>query len=386
MKVNQNLIRVMSVQSTSYKTHRMERFIKKELQKNNIGYTTDNYGNIYVCKGYADLYPTMVCHIDTVHEINNDAKVVQIDDALLAIDTKDMKRYGIGGDDKVGIYITLELLKEFENFKAVFFLDEEVGCVGSGKADFEFFNDSTIVLECDRRGYNDFVTSITGTTLSDEKLHNDIDHILKKYDRKKTSGGITDVGEIAENNTVQCANMSCGYYDPHSDNEYIIISEVESTKQMCYEILNATKDKRYEIDLDKRISYGVGFSHYHGWDYYDGYYDNSYYGKYHNPNAFDKKNNVLNRSSYGESFKTDAECPCCSSHQVWYDDYEDEFYCLSCQQYVDIDDDNANIDEHYMKNITDKEKVETDAILYDAYCNQNFKKDVEPKYINHANK
>ena len=131
MKVNQNLIKVMSVQSTSYKTERMQRFIKKEIARMNLGHTTDKYGNIYVTKGDADLYPTMVCHIDTVHDININVQVVQLDDVLLAIDTKTMQRYGIGGDDKVGIYITLELLKQFDNFKAVFFLDEEVGCVGS---------------------------------------------------------------------------------------------------------------------------------------------------------------------------------------------------------------------------------------------------------------
>ena len=170
-----------------------------------------------------------------------------------------MKRYGIGGDDKVGIYITLSLLQMFENFKAVFFLDEEVGCAGSSQADFTFFDDSSVVLECDRRNITDFVTSISGTKLSDDDLISDIQDILDRYKRVTCSGGITDVGEIADNNSVQVANMSCGYYDPHTDNEYIKISEVESTKQMCFEIFNRTQNKRYEMDLNNRTSYSYAY-------------------------------------------------------------------------------------------------------------------------------
>lgn len=370
----------MNVQTHSYETQRMQRFIKKELAKQNLGHTKDKYGNIYVTKGDADLYPTMVCHIDTVHKINNNVQVVQLDDVLLAIDTETKKRYGIGGDDKVGVYITLELLKQFDNFKAVFFLDEEVGCVGSSQADFTFFNDSTIVLECDRRGYNDFVTSISGTKLSDSKLQNDIDNILKKYNRTKCIGGITDVGEIAENNPVQVANMSCGYYDPHTDNEYIIISEVESTKQMCYEILQSTANKRYEIDLDKRTTYGIGYSNTAyarriGYDYYS---DWDYEPKY-------KAKNEALHNTYADSFKTTAECPCCNASEVWYDDYEQEFFCLSCHTYVDVDDNNVNIDADYMSTITDEEFIEADTLLYDASFNKKeFKKDVEPKLLNNG--
>ena len=198
----------MSIQSASYETNRMERFITRRRKKLGLTYTHDTYGNIYVTKGQADLYPTMVCHIDTVHNINDKAQVQRIDDKLYAFDAKSMTQYGIGGDDKVGIYITLQLLEHQENFKAVFFKDEEVGCVGSKQANFDFFNNSTIVLECDRKGYNDFVNSISNIKLFDKTLQDDIGAILQNYDRKVTTGGMTDVQQIASNNPVQVANMS----------------------------------------------------------------------------------------------------------------------------------------------------------------------------------
>ena len=241
---NDFLASIMKVQSASYKTHRMAKFITKTLQKDGLGYSKDKYGNIYVEKGNADLYPTMVCHIDTVHAMNDNVRIVQTGDKMFSIDSSNCHRIGIGGDDKVGIYITLSCLRAFDNFKAVFYLDEEVGCVGSSQSDFNFFDNSTIVLECDRKGYGDFVTNISGTILSDDTLIDDIQVILDNYKYVTTNGGLTDVLEIAENTNIQVANISCGYYEPHTDNEYIVLSEVEKVRRMCIEILTQTKDKQ----------------------------------------------------------------------------------------------------------------------------------------------
>lgn len=343
MKTDKLLLEVMNIQTESYKSHRMERFIKKQLKKMKLRYELDDYGNIYVTKGKADLYPTMVSHIDTVHKINNNVELVQIDNCLLAIDRVTMERYGIGGDDKVGVYITLKLLQKFENFKAVFFKDEEVGCVGSGKADFSFFNDSTIVLECDRRGIEDFVTNISGTVLSNDDLHTDIDDILTKYKRKKVTGGITDVGEIAEQNEVQVANMSCGYYDPHSDNEYIVIDEVNSTMQMCYEILRKTEYTRYTIPLDNRIKYSKGYGY--GWEHipYTGY--DQEIAEYEGYNVYSDKK-ISEVGDY-KSIRCQTPCTHCGTNNVWFDEFENEFYCTECEKYIPTDKEGEFYDELY---------------------------------------
>ena len=327
---NNFLASIMKVQSASYKTTRMAKFITRTLQKDGLGYSKDKYGNIYVTKGDADLYPTMVCHIDTVHDINDNVRIVQTGDKMFAIDSTNCHRIGIGGDDKVGIYITLCCLRHFDNFKAVFFLDEEVGCVGSSQADFQFFDDSTIVLECDRKGYGDFVTNISGTQLSDETFINDIQDILDNYRQVTCNGGITDVGEIAENNAVQVANMSCGYYEPHTDNEYIIISEVEKIRRMCIEILTKTQDKRYTMDLNSRVtyySYGYGYG-YHGWD---GYGDHNVVRS-----ISPSQNNGQGTAKYekDEFIEIQQQCNDCQSTNMMYDEYEDAFWCTACGNYI----------------------------------------------------
>ena len=75
----------MRVQTTTYNDIKMQRFIFKALEKMNLKHETDSYGNIYVTKGKADLYPTMVCHIDTVHKINMNVEVIKVRNKLIAI-------------------------------------------------------------------------------------------------------------------------------------------------------------------------------------------------------------------------------------------------------------------------------------------------------------
>ena len=307
----------MSIQTASYDTIRMERFIRRRINALELETQTDSYGNIYVTKGKADLYPTMVCHIDTVHEVNTNVQVFKTKDKMFAMDMHNMEQYGIGGDDKVGIYITLQLLEKFKNFKAVFFKDEEVGCQGSSIANFEFFNDSTIVLQCDRKGNTDIVNNIGGYSMYDETLNKDITAILQHYGRVEVTGGMTDVQEIARNNSVQVANMSCGYYNPHSEQEYIDINDVYETTNLCYQILNATKHKRYEIKRTKPV------------------YNTAFYPKtaYNYNKHFYKHDMTAYKSEAAEKI---CYCGQCGSETI-YDEFETAGYCELCMSYTYID-------------------------------------------------
>ena len=115
------------------------RYIKGVVQSiGDCTITFDDYGNMYVTKGDGP-YPAMVCHTDTVHDIVKEPVAACIAKGnIVAFKTLSMEQIGTGGDDKVGIHITLELLKQKTNMKAAFFLDEEVGCIGSSNANFKF--------------------------------------------------------------------------------------------------------------------------------------------------------------------------------------------------------------------------------------------------------
>lgn len=341
MNIKDILLEIIPIPTTTHKTELMRSWIIDYIHDIQAGYPdwnirvkSDKYRNIYVTKGKSNLYPTMACHIDTVHNLNSNVKAFEHDNVLYAMDTSDMTQFGTGGDDKVGIAITLKMLHHFQDFKAVFFLDEEHGCLGSNQCDASFFDNSTIVLQCDRRGNSDFVNNISNTKLYGKSLRKKILPHLKKYNRKETSGGITDVGAIAKKNTVMVANMSCGYYNPHSSSETINMVDVIDTAALCIDIFTTTLTKRYAFnnisDRVKTYSFNHNYQHY-----------GSYGGYYHNHSQ--KKNNYeLQEDFYDETnpynsnlAQTDTCCEVCGSQQVEYDDYSLEVWCHNCGAYVD---------------------------------------------------
>ena len=136
----------------------------KNLNDDSIIMTSDKFGNLYVTKGEANTYPCIVSHMDTVHDIISDDRYVVLnsDKEFFAIDLKTRGATGIGGDDKCGIYTCLDNLLREKVIKLAFFVDEEIGCVGSGNADMTFFDDVSFVLQADRQGYEDVAIDIYG--------------------------------------------------------------------------------------------------------------------------------------------------------------------------------------------------------------------------------
>jgi hypothetical protein len=174
-----------------------------------------------------------------------------------------MKMRGLGADDKNGIWVCLNVLAKFDVVKCAFFVGEEIGCVGSRGCDMSFFDDCRFVLQCDRRNGGDLITSICGGLCSEEFL-NDIDYA--KFGYKETSGLTTDVGTLKSRGLkVSCVNMSCGYYCPHTDEEYTVLSELDNCLAFVEHIITKCR-KVYPHEKEP----------YSFWDEYD----RSYFGGY----------------------------------------------------------------------------------------------------------
>lgn len=227
---------LLAVQSVSYNQGRMSDYLKSQLNLiAGVSFYEINE-NIFVEKGEG-LKPCIVSHIDTVHSIVSDLYSLEIDGNLTGFNRKTMTQSGIGGDDKCGIWICLEALKNFDNVKVAFFSNEEVGCIGSYSTNLDFFNDCSFVLQCDRQGNNDFVINACGVELSSKEFQNSISKTIKKYGYGFSDGGMTDIMALKENGLdICCANMSCGYYNPHRPNEYINIKDVETCTKMVFHI------------------------------------------------------------------------------------------------------------------------------------------------------
>ena len=347
-----NLKDVMSIQTTSYNVKLMNRYIEDFVKKVPNCKIYKNHGNLYVTRGTSDLYPCVVAHTDTVHDIHKKFVVQEYEDVLYAINER-YERVGVGGDDKVGVFVALEILRTNPVCKVAFFRDEEVGCQGSKVADMKFFDDVSLVLQCDRQGYSDFVSSIFQTELYNQDFSDKISDLLLKYDRVESDGGMTDVWQLTENGlSVACANMSCGYYDPHSDNEYIIISEVFRTLDFVEELIEELSYKKWSVTYAERNKYSS--SYYNRHNYVNGY---RRFGGGREDDIFEEDN--YNRNDWKDDYVVpEASCTQCDSHgEVCYDDTVHMYWCFGCQDYVreemlefsdDLPKDEEDLEEEYV--------------------------------------
>ncbi len=252
MKDLELLTNILSIQSVSRDTKNIASVIT-EIATAFGATVTEKEGNLYVVKGVPTEtgYPCIVSHMDTVHKIvpEDHFKVYQFDDFIMGFNTDKKSPSGIGGDDKVGVYIALSMIKNLDNIKSCFFKDEEIGCLGSGCCDMEFFDDVRYVLQCDRKGNSDFVNKISSNTLQTKEFMEDITDIITEHSYKFHDGGTTDVGKLYTRGLKVCsANMSCGYYNPHSDEEVVCISDVFNCEEMVFKLLTQIVNK-YEVPV-----------------------------------------------------------------------------------------------------------------------------------------
>lgn len=288
------LKKLYSIKSPSRHEDEMRSFIMKWLTAKQIPYSVDDTGNIYATKGKAKDYPCLVAHIDEVHNKRpEDYTVVQVGNLIFGLSENEAKTVGIGADDKNGIWINLKCLEKYKVLKAAFFVGEEIGCVGSDKADMDFFKDCRYVLECDRRGSSDLITEISGLKLcSDEFAQAAITWMPGFH---KTNGMMTDVMTLKENGLeVSAVNISCGYYHPHTDGEMTVISDLEYTLKVVQNIISHLK-KVYPHKAEPRTYTGYGYN------YYQGTAKNPYYGNSYNSGAY----SPTYKSRYSDFFYDD---------------------------------------------------------------------------------
>ena len=288
------LFQLYAIHSPSGNEKKMRKFLRKQAAE--CGATsieTDNNGNILIVKGVADTYPCLAAHIDQVQSFHSkDFTVVEIGDDVIGWSPKCHSLQGLGADDKNGIFICLELLKKFDVMKVAFFVGEEIGCKGSGAVDLEFFKDCRFIIEPDRKDSSDLITSMfCGRVCSDDFIKA-IGYEAYGYD--KEIGSITDVGELVERGVgISCLNLSCGYYDAHTDHEYTVLSELENCMNFVEHIVETCVDV-YPFECT--------FDDYGGWGLYGGYRGYGSYGNYssewdeefyYNDGAYDQDYNLM---------------------------------------------------------------------------------------------
>lgn len=267
---------LLSVPTKTYQEDKMVDYILSELsQFEGIKVEVDKYKNIYVTKGIlneGEYYPMFISHTDTVHSLVDE--IIVKEEYLLRPYTfgKDfgseqvlcLKAYdkndnptGIGGDDKCGIYICLELLNQLEKVKLAFFVSEETGCHGSKQINIDFLNDVGYCTQYDAPGDHLISYSCSGTVLFDtdgeffKMAYNAITEGFKN-EMLVQAHPYTDIMIVKQKSDLSCINISCGYYNMHTKNEFVCVNDVERAIIVGKNMVRKLGLKRYEFKTEPK--------------------------------------------------------------------------------------------------------------------------------------
>ena len=247
---------ILKIQSVSGHEEMMASFIINFARKfPSVSVSTSDVGNVFLVYKKAKVYPLLVAHTDTVHPIIVPGIVVeQTPLSKVTIETYPFKikrskgvwssLTGIGGDDKCGIFILLSILRRLVEVdgppcKFFFPVGEENGFIGTRSAlstSNSWFSDVGYMIEPDRRGSSDIING-KGSWTSDSFLSASR-LLFKQFNFHVVPGGITDITHLSTDLRISAFNVSCGYYNPHKEDEYIVEKELFHTLRFVWQFIN----------------------------------------------------------------------------------------------------------------------------------------------------
>lgn len=179
----------------------------------------------------------LVAHLDTVHKTPAPPLCYSENKRFI------MSPHGVGGDDRCGVYMILQIVKELK-CHIVFCEQEEVGCVGAKK-----FTKSKIkpevnyIIEFDRKGYDDAVYYDCG--------NKDFESLVTSFGFKTQSGSCSDISHIAPYLDRAAVNISSGYLNPHCLYEFIDMKYVEQNAETILDLIRKNQDKTFLYEEKK---------------------------------------------------------------------------------------------------------------------------------------
>ncbi len=210
----------------------------------------------------------LVAHMDTVHK--EQCNIIENKNGQIS------SPQGIGGDDRCGIFIIMNLVKEF-NCSVLLCEEEEHGTVGARKfAKTEYIKDLGVnyMIEFDRNGNNDAVFYSC-----DNKDFTRF--VLDNTNFFETQGSWSDISVLAPAAKLAAVNLSSGYYKAHTVAEYVIYEDMLDTMDAAKNLISAECDKPFEY-VEKKYDWSK-------------YYDS---GKYSTPSKWTTPSKSAQTTTY----------------------------------------------------------------------------------------
>lgn len=233
--------------------HTLKKALVSEL--NRMGYKTITKRGFLYAKGSRSVM--LVAHLDTVHRepvkticYSPDGKVV-------------MSPQGIGGDDRAGVYMILQIIRK-HRCHVLFCEDEETGGIGATK-----FVQSGIrpkinyIVELDRHGSDDAVFYDCDNP--------DFTEFVCGFGFQEEFGSFSDISILAPELEIAAVNISAGYYNEHSKHEYVDMDAVNQNIQRVSRMVSTHSDYFEYIEAVRfsRWNFMEGFDRYRWFDSFD---------------------------------------------------------------------------------------------------------------------
>ena len=189
-----------------------------------------NEGQYILVPGEAPVL--LLAHLDTVHK-NPVRHICKTENGNIL-----MSPQGIGGDDRCGVYALVTARAQSEKKPWLLFTcNEEIGGVGASAFCKDYRNKKLpveldtmkMLIEIDRKGRTDAVYYECG--------NEDFERYISSKGFVTQYGSFSDISYVAPELGVAAVNLSSGYYNAHTQHEYINRKHLNVTVQKVLEII-----------------------------------------------------------------------------------------------------------------------------------------------------
>ena len=202
--------------------------------------------------GEGDIPICLTAHLDTVFNSNRN-KNISIKNNIIS------SPEGLGGDDRVGVYMILKIIKEYK-CNVLFLEDEECGHSGAvhfiaGPYKEMFVNHNNFCIDLDMAGSK----ILTFYETTNKEFQKDVIGVLSDYKVRDPKLGASDLIELTigwekegrngkqyyEGTNIASFNIGVGYYKEHTLDEYVNFNEVKMSIDDIKLIINNMPNKKY---------------------------------------------------------------------------------------------------------------------------------------------
>ena len=257
----QTLIELLRIPGKTGNEEAVREYVLGELEKinslgNYLDFRVDNAGNILGStislrtrrripgRSSEDSGKKMLlaAHLDVKYEFSSSDQLIERNNIV-------SREKGIlGADDRAGVAIILNLLKEVGNYrevpplKFIFTVGEEEGQYGAESIDPDFFEDVSFGISLDRKNCKDIVYKSNSKEYSNLEFAERVARVSSRIFSEENAfvpcqGGISDLRVWSEKDTRPCVNLSVGYFDEHTDEERLDLTCWDRTHQLVAELI-----------------------------------------------------------------------------------------------------------------------------------------------------